>query len=228
MRTARRLALGAIGVFVVLGVLAAKSTDWPSTPGTPGYRMPWNRPTRDTLVELMPGDLVDRFEFRGRLVDENSHPMPGLLVYAYHADRGGLYGSKEYPAIVTMAGCACTGASGGFVVRTYVPGQYGGPPHIHFEVSLPGRGRCTWFVNLRADSATRVLPNTMNFGAASREEYDEHFALVHLDPDGVYRTKQRTLHVNNWFAQPGLDSLNAATARRFERAPWRAAKPAAR
>jgi hypothetical protein len=45
---------------------------------------------------------------------------------------------------------------------------------------------------------------------------------VHLDPDGVYRTKQRTLHVRDWSSQPGLDSLHAATARRFERSPWSA------
>ena len=220
-RSVRQLPYLAIGLAIMLGTLAAKSTDWPSTPGTIGYRMPWNRATRDTVVDLMPGDLVDRFEFRGRLVDDKERPLAGLLVYAYHADRSGLYGSKAYPAITTMAGCVSTGPGGGFVVRTYVPGQYEGLPHIHFEVSFAGRGRCTWFVNLRADSATRILPNTNNLKPASYiEEYDAHYALVHLDTDGVYRTRWRTFHPQQWFVQAGLDSLHAETARRYERSPW--------
>src|SRR5262245_34737821 len=211
---------------VALAAIAAKSTDWPSTPGAPGYRLPWNRDTRDTVLDLMPGDLVDRFEFHGRLVDDHGRPLAGMLVYTYHADRTGSYGSKAYPAIPTMAGCVRTGPGGGFVVRSYVPGMYEGPQHMHFEVSLPDRGRCTWFVNFRPDSATRMLPNSTDRGSASAYgEYDEHFALVHLDPDGVYRTKQRALHVRGWFAQPGLDSLHAATARRYERSPWALPKP---
>jgi hypothetical protein len=94
-----------------------------------------------------------------------------------------------------MAGCVSTGPGGGFVVRTLVPGMYEGPPHMHLEVSLPHRGRFVWHVNFRPDSATRVLPNSRNLGAAmGMEDYaDEHFALVHLDPDGVYRTRRPRL-----------------------------------
>src|SRR6185369_381067 len=136
----------------------------------PGYRMPWNRPTRDTIVDLLPGEFVDRFEFRGRLVDDDDRPLPGLLVYAYHADRAGMYGSKQYPTITTMAGCVSTGPGGGFIVRTYVPGMYEGPPHMHLEVSLPDRGRCVWHVNFRPDTATRVLPNSRHVGAAPYTE----------------------------------------------------------
>ena len=220
-RLARATLVSSLGLIVMLGSLAAKSTDWPSSPGTPGYRMPWNRPTRDTLVDLLPGDLVDRFEFRGRLVDKDDRPVAGVLIYAYHADRTGNYGSKQYPAIMTMGGCVSTGPGGGFIVRTYVPGMYGGPPHMHFEVSLPDRGRCAGYVNFRPDSSAYPLPNGVSLGAATAAEYDEKHALIHLDADGVYRTKQRTFHVANWFAQPGLDSLHAATARRYERAPWR-------
>jgi hypothetical protein len=143
--------------------------------------MPWNRPTRDTLVDLLPGELVDRFEFRGRLVDARDCPLAGLLVYAYHADRTGEYGSKQYPTINTMAGCVSTGPGGGFIVRTYVPGMYGGPPHMHFEVTLPDRGRCVWHVNLRPDSSAYPLPNSANLGAATAAEYDEKHALSHLD-----------------------------------------------
>jgi len=67
----------------------------PLEPGTPGYRLPWHRPTRDSVVDLAPGDLVDRFEFRGRLVSNDDRPVAGLLVYAYHADRQGEYGGRN-------------------------------------------------------------------------------------------------------------------------------------
>ena len=191
------------------------------TPGTPGYRLPWNRPTRDTVVDLAPGEKADRFEFQGRLIGADDRPLAGAMVYAYHADGYGLYGSKEFPTIPTKAGSVRTGPGGGFVVRSTVPGMYEGPPHIHLEAELAGRGRCTWFVNLRPDSATGPLPGSMNLGTARPSiAADEHQALVHLDADGVYRVK-RTMHVASWFAQPGLDSLHAQWERRFERAPWR-------
>lgn len=225
MRMARGLVASGFAIAVALGGIAAKSTDWPATPNTVGYRVPWNRFTSDTLVDLMPGDLVDRFEFRGRLVDDHHRPLSGVLVYAYHADRVGNYGSKQYPALPKLAGCVSTGPAGGFIVRSCVPGMYGGPPHIHFEVSLPDLGRCVWHVNLRPDSSAIPFPNSMNLGAATMPEYDEQHAIVHLDPDGVYRTKPRTLHVRRWFAQAGLDSLHAADARRYEPSLWRLVHP---
>jgi len=205
-----------------LGAIAARSTDWPSTPGTPRYRLPWNRVTQDTVVDLMPGRLGDRFEFHGRLVDNGDRPVPGLLIYVYHANRSGEYGSQTYPSIPIMAGCVRSGPGGGFVVRSHVPGMYEGPPHMHFEASVPGHGWCTWFVNFRPDSTTRALPNSINLGPGTyRDEYNEHFALVHLDRDDVYRTSVRTLHVERWFESPGLDSVHTKAARLYELAPWR-------
>jgi hypothetical protein len=82
---------------VSLAALAAKSTDWPATPGTLGYRVPWNRATRDTLVDLMPGEFVDRFEFRGRLVDEHDRPLPGVLGAATYSEA-----TDEHFAIVHL------------------------------------------------------------------------------------------------------------------------------
>ena len=225
MRHARKLLLHGFVIAVALGTLAASNADWPQKPGTLGYRMPWNRPTQDSVVDLLPGEFIDRFEFRGRLLDERNRPLPGLLVYVYHADRAGMYGSKQYPTINTMAGCVRTGPGGGFVVRTLVPGQYEGPPHMHFEVPIPDRGRCAWFVNFRPDAETRVLPNSYNRGPGYAEEIDEHFALVHLDRDGVYRTSWRVLHTQRWSVATVLDSVHAEMARKYELAPWRGPKP---
>lgn len=194
-------------------------------PGTPGYRLPWNRPTRDTVVDLAPGERADRFEFHGRLLAADDAPLAGALVYVYHADSHGEYGSREFPTIPSMAGCVRSGPGGGFIVRTRMPGMYEGPPHIHIEASFPGRGRCTWFLNLWPDSASWPLPGTMSLEPARPSTgASEHKALVHLDPDGVYRAHRR-MHVESWFAQPGLDSLHAVAEKRYERAPWRAADP---
>ena len=99
-----------------------------------------------------------------------------------------------------------------------MPGTYAGGPHVHFEVVLPGRGRCASFINLRPDAATAVLPGAPDLRVA--DHYHGWTAVVHLDPDGVYRTDP-VLHTADWMEAPTLDSLHAVADKRFERAPWR-------
>ena len=60
----------------------------------------------------------------------------------------------------------------------------------------------------------------MNLGTARPRIAAEHQVIVHLDPDGVHRTR-RTMHTASWVAPPGLDSLHAISERRYERAPRR-------
>ena len=121
-----------------LGAIAAKSTDWPAKPGTPGYRVPWNRPTRDSVVDLLlPDDLGERFEFREAACGPrgigpsracSSTCITPIAVGSTGARR--IQRSRPWPA-------ACArGPGGGFEVRTHVPGMYEGPPHMPFEVSL--------------------------------------------------------------------------------------------
>ena len=66
------------------------------------YRMPCNRPNRDSVVDLAPGGRASRSEFQGRLITAAERPLAGALLYVYHADSRGQYGTPEYPAIPTL------------------------------------------------------------------------------------------------------------------------------
>jgi hypothetical protein len=186
------------------------------TPGSPGYVMPWNRAATDSVVDLDPGANSDRFEFRGRLIAlDGKAPAAGLLVYAYHADSHGLYFVPKYPDVNHKAGVLRSGPGGGFILRSTMPGSYEGGPHIHMDTSVPGKGRSAYSVNFYADSASWPLPGTHD--QPSREASSlEWRAVLHLDPDRVYRT-HKTLHLSNWYVAPQLDSLRAEIAHRYER-----------
>jgi hypothetical protein len=214
-----------VALLLVLGgaVVAVTAAAGPA-PGQPGYRAPWNRPATDSLVDLDPGGTGARIELHGRLVAaDDVSPMGGLVLYAYHADQRGAYGTAKYPDLHHKCGVLRTGPGGGYVIRSTLPGMYEGPPHIHMDAELPGRGRCTWWVAFRPDRDSWPLPGTMNLGPATAPPADESRATLHRDPDDVYRAK-RTLHVGQWFADSSLDSLRAAIAAKYERAPWRRAE----
>jgi hypothetical protein len=212
-------------IAVALGAIAASKADWPAKPRTPGYVAPWNRVTEDTVLDLAPGERANRLEFRGTLLGNDHKALAHLLLYVYHADIHGFYGTTATPEIPSMAGCVRSGPHGGFIVRTTVPGSYGGPPHIHLEASLPGRGRCVNAVNLRPDSATGSLPGFIpSSGRPQWATYYPFTAVVHLDRDGIYRA-ERQLDTATWGDAPELDSLNKAHALIYERAPWRQANP---
>jgi hypothetical protein len=204
-------------------LLAALAVAAGSEPGAPGYVLPWNRPACDTVVDLAAGARGARMEFTGRLVSDLGAPVEGVVVYVYHADAHGLYGTRERPEIPLIAGTVRTGAGGGFVVRSIFPGMYEGPPHVHLEAILPGRGRCATFVSFYPDSATYPIEGTMGLGP-ERHPYSEHEAIVHRDADGVLRTT-RTIHTGNWnTGTAAADSAHRAAEHKYERgAPWRSA-----
>ena len=190
------------------------------TPGTPGYVVPWNRAATDSVADLDPGAKGDRFEMSGRLVSPDGvTPMAGLRVYAYHADAHGLYSDPKFPDLNHKAGVFRSGPGGGFVLRSTLPGMYEGPPHLHLDADIPGKGRSTWWVAFYPDSASWPLPNTIGLRSKETASLEFH-AILHLDPDGIYRT-HKTLHVGNWFVDGSLDSTRAEIARKYERAPWR-------
>lgn len=194
-------------------------------PGTPGYVAPWNRAATDSVVDLDPGANGERFEMRGRLVAlDGVSPMAGLRVYAYHADARGFYADPEFPDLNHKAGVLRSGPCGGFILRSTLPGMYDGPPHVHMDADIPGKGRSGSFVSFYPDSESWPLPNTINLGYRHATSMETR-AVLHRDPDGVYRT-HKTLHLVNWAVEPGLDSVRAGIVRRYERAPWRGSAPA--
>ena len=208
---------------VWLATVAASNAAWPGKPGTPGYVAPWNRVTEDSVVDLAPGERTAPFELRGTLHDGDHQPLAHMLVYVYHADSHGWYGTRAMPEIPTMAGCVRTGPRGGFIVRSCIPGAYDGGPHLHLEAVLPGRGRCASSIGLRPDADTRMLPGAFDLRIASANS--RYVAVVHMDPDRVYRADY-VFHTADWYPSPELDSLHAVAEQKYERAPWRDAKPA--
>ena len=218
----RRIRFGFPGSMLIVAACAAAASG--PAPGTPGYVLPWNRVATDSVVDLDPGAKGDRFEMSGKLVSPDGvSPMSGLKVYAYHADARGLYGDRKYPDLNRISGVLRSGPGGGYVIRSTLPGMYEGPPHVHLEADIPGKGGCGWFVSFKPDSASWPLPGTMNLDPSwNPSPTSEHHATLHRGPDGVYRTR-RTLHVGDWFPFPGLDSVRAELAKKYERAPWRTA-----
>ena len=84
----------------------------------------------------------------GRLLGPDGKTgMAGIKMFVYHADRDGEYarGSERY---MRLAGVLSTDANGRYRLVSTLPGQYAGPPHVHFEAWGPGLPLRLWFVNL--------------------------------------------------------------------------------
>ena len=92
-----------------------------------------------------------RIIVHGRVLDENSRPVPGVLVEFWQANAGGRYRHKKdgylAPLDPNFGGCGrtVTDAEGGYRFRTIKPGAYPWPngvndwrpAHIHFSVFGP-------------------------------------------------------------------------------------------
>lgn len=90
----------------------------------------------------------------GRVVDPAGQPAAGVIVYAYHTDRSGIYPppSTRTGESATRHGrlraWARTGATGEYRFDTIRPGSYPGrdvPEHIHMHVIEPGRA--TYYID---------------------------------------------------------------------------------
>lgn len=92
---------------------------------------PRQRPPTGWDVRLAPtGEPGEPFELSGRVLGP-AGPLPGVRVYAYHADAHGLYG-QHFPR---LAAVLRSGPRGEYRLRTVLPGSYGGyPGHVHFEL----------------------------------------------------------------------------------------------
>ena len=89
----------------------------------------------------------------GRVVDRAGRPAAGIIVYAYHTDRRGIYprasGLRGAAARHgALRGWAMTDAAGRYRFETIRPGSYPGrdvPQHIHMHVIEPGRA--TYYID---------------------------------------------------------------------------------
>ncbi len=90
----------------------------------------------------------------GKVTDRRGHPQPGVIVYAYHTDKGGRYPTTiAHPGGIRtrhgrLRGWARTDARGQYQFDTIRPGSYPGrdiPEHIHMQVIEPGRA--TYYID---------------------------------------------------------------------------------
>lgn len=132
-------------VAIAIAGMGAAATENPSLVGTP----PWlATPKGWEAVLAPPGEPGGRFVMEGRLLEPDGRTgMPGIKLYAYHADHAGLYAKSGAP-YMRLAGVLTTDAGGRYRIVTTLPGSYTGPPHVHLEAWGPGRPLHSWYVDL--------------------------------------------------------------------------------
>lgn len=90
----------------------------------------------------------------GRVVDHAVRPRSGVIVYAYHTDRNGIYppprvhGSAAAARHGRLRARVKTDARGEYRFDTIRPGSYPGrdvPEHVHMHVLEPGRA--TYYID---------------------------------------------------------------------------------
>lgn len=117
-------------------------------------------------VRLAPPDEPgEALHLSGIVRDAGGRARPGIVVYAYHTDRGGRYPADpalhgEAARHGRLRGWARTDADGRYEVRTIRPGGYPGesmPQHVHLHVIEPGR--CTYYLgDVLFDDDPRLTP----------------------------------------------------------------------
>jgi protocatechuate 3,4-dioxygenase beta subunit len=83
----------------------------------------------------------------GRVFDRGGRPAPGVIVYAYHTDAGGVYPDAD-TRHGRLRGWARTDVRGEYRFDTIRPASYPGttiPAHVHMHVIEPGRG--TYYID---------------------------------------------------------------------------------
>lgn len=98
-------------------------------------------PERTSFVE--PGMKGTRIEVTGRVLSTDGRPLSRALLDFWHTDDTGAYDQDGY----RCRGHQHADADGRYVLRTIVPGAYGGrPKHIHVKVAGDGRSLTTQLV----------------------------------------------------------------------------------
>lgn len=89
-----------------------------------------------------------RIVVSGRVLDTSGHPVPNVIIRAYHTDARGLYraDNKMYSASAPprLQGFLRTDANGAYEIDTIRPAPYPNrtiPAHIHFELRPPDGAR---------------------------------------------------------------------------------------
>jgi hypothetical protein len=178
---------------------------------------PWLATPKSWEADLAPPDEPGgRFVMEGRLLGpDGKTPMSRITMFVYHADHDGLYARKG-ERFMRLAGVLKTDAHGRYRVRSALPGQYGGPPHVHFDAWGPGAPLHLWFVNLYR--GPKEKPDSLwgrmgvRHGPLPTGELDEidrrhpppPMALVTRDTHGVFHARC-DLYWDRGFVAPARD-----------------------
>lgn len=113
--------------------------------------MPEKIPAR---TQIAPPDADGpRLLIEGTVFNVDGDPQPGVVVYAYHTDIGGLYPRDKKAGGVaarhgTLRGWAKSDDEGNYAFETIRPGSYPNstiPAHVHMHVIEPGC--CTYYID---------------------------------------------------------------------------------
>ncbi len=138
------------------------------------------------------GEPGEPLRIVGRVVDAAGNPAPGVIVYAYHTDAGGIYPRDERRRGAAarhgrLRGWARTDEQGRYRFETIRPGAYPGrdvPQHVHMHVIEPDC--CTYYIAdihfeddpLLSRSERARLAEGRGGGGLARPRRDEHGTWV--------------------------------------------------
>ena len=97
------------------------------------------------------GEPGEPMAIQGVVTETDGKPAAGVVVYAYHTNREGIYprtGSLHDQPHGRLRGWARTDSLGRYQFETIRPGAYPGgsvPQHIHMHIIEPGR--CTYYID---------------------------------------------------------------------------------
>lgn len=129
-------------LFVLSRTTLAQDSDWvrawektqrqrPSVIGAVGRIAPAGEPGTPLVIH-------------GRIFEsDGSTPAPGVTIFAYQTDTGGVYNRRGMPGW-RLHGWAKSDREGRFEFRTIRPGSYpkgGTPAHVHMTIERPGLSR---------------------------------------------------------------------------------------
>jgi hypothetical protein len=127
------------------------------------------------------GEPGDPLVIEGLVVSSlDGTPLRGVHVRGYHQDAKGRYTERE-GGPNRIAGQLVSGERGQYTIRTVVPGNGEGLPHVHFEILDPVNGTKTF--------ATVNLVRT--HGAGSHEDYERipYYAVLPKAEPPLYWAK---------------------------------------
>lgn len=142
-----------------------------------------------------PTEPGEALELTGVVRDASGQARAGIIVYAYHTDRGGIY--PKAPLLDgdaarhgRLRGWVRTDADGRYTLRSIRPGGYPGeavPQHIHLHIVEPAR--CTYYLgDVLFDDDPRLTPALR---ARERNAYGgSGIVQPRRDGDGLWKAQR--------------------------------------